>query len=75
MRPGIIDCRGRFPCLARPPIEHLGLDLFLERNFAVFQNFVNVRAQLARLRIDDGEFFLDAEGENMIFGGSFWELT
>jgi len=47
---------------------HFRLDLLLERNFAAFENFVNVRAQFPRRRIDNGKFFLDTEGENMIFG-------
>src|SRR5438270_5943367 len=50
-------------------LMHLGLDLFLQQNFAAFEDFLNVRAQLARLRIDDGEFLFDAEGECVIRGG------
>src|SRR6266545_2035701 len=43
-------------------LVHLRLDLFLEQNFAALENFLNVRAQLARLRIDNGELLLDSEG-------------
>ena len=75
MRPGIIDVTADFRAQLDDRLMHLGLDLFLERNFAVLQNFVNVRAQLARLGIDDGKFFLDAEGEDMIFDAHFGQLT
>ena len=49
-------------------LVHLRLDLLFERDFAAFENFLNVRPQLARLRIDDREFLLDAEGEGVVFG-------
>ena len=68
MRPGIIDVAANFRAQLNHRLMHLRLDLLLERKFAVLQNFMNVRAQLARLGIDDGEFFLDAEGEDMICG-------
>src|SRR2546421_5570761 len=47
-------------------LMHLGFDLFFQQNFAALENLLNVRPQLARLRIDDGEFFFDAEGERVI---------
>ena len=47
-------------------LVHLGLDLLLEEDFSAFENFVNVRPQLARFRIDDGELLFDAEGECVI---------
>src|SRR5206468_3015863 len=38
-----------------------------------FENFVNMRAQLPGIRIDDGKFLLDTEGERVIFGAhSMW---
>ena len=52
-------------------LVHLGLDLLLQRNFAVFENFLNVRPQLARLRIDDRKFLLDPERVDVIFHGHF----
>src|SRR3954469_16905182 len=45
---------------------HLGLDLLFQHDLAAFQDFLDVRAQFPRLRIDDGEFFLDPEREPMI---------
>ena len=52
-------------------LVHLGLDLFLQQNFAAFENFLNVRSQLARLRIDDGKFLFDAQGVDVIFRSHF----
>jgi hypothetical protein len=45
---------------------HLGLDLFLEQNLAALENFLDVRPELACLRIDDGEFLFDTEGKDVI---------
>src|SRR5882724_10760113 len=47
-------------------LVHLGLDLLFENDFSAFENFVNVRPQLARFRIDDGELLFDAEGKRVI---------
>src|ERR1700731_3607528 len=52
-------------------LMHLGFDLLLERHLPAFEDLMNVRAQLPRLRIDNGEFLLDAERVLMI---SFHEL-
>ena len=55
---------------------HFRLDLLLKRNFAVFENFVNVRAQFPGLGIDDGKFLLDTQGEDVIFGAHLmWRQT
>src|SRR4030095_9206361 len=51
MRSGIIDIAANFRAQLDHRLMHLGLDLLLESNFAVFQNFMNMRAQLTRLRI------------------------
>src|SRR5713226_9565613 len=48
-------------------LVHLGLDLLLEHDFSAFEDFLNVGAQLARLRIDNREFLLDAEGVDVRF--------
>ncbi len=44
-------------------LVHLGLDAFLQDQLALVEHLLDVRAQLPRLRIDDLEFLLDAEGE------------
>src|SRR6476620_1413401 len=46
-------------------LMHLRLDPFLQRDLSVFQNLLDTRAQSACLRIDDLEFLLDPESENM----------
>src|ERR1700722_6584965 len=46
---------------------HFRLDLLFEQDFSALKNFLNMRTQLARLRINDGEFFLDPEGVAVIF--------
>src|SRR5438046_10491711 len=48
-------------------LVHLGLDLFLEKNFAAFENFLNVRPQLARLWIDNRELLFDTERISVVF--------
>src|SRR5678816_2167490 len=73
MRPGIIDVAANFRAQLDHRLMHLGLDLLLEGNFAVLKNLVNVRAQLASFGIDDGKFFLDAKGEDMLFDAHFTE--
>ena len=42
---------------------HLPLDLILQPLLSLGEHLLDVRAQLARVRIDDLELFLDAEGE------------
>ena len=46
---------------------HLRLDLLFEHDFAALENFLDVRAQFARLRIDNREFLLDAESVKVCF--------
>ena len=50
-------------------LVHLGLDLLFQQDLAALEDFLDVRPQLARLGIDDREFFLDAEGEGVVRGG------
>src|SRR5205823_7556185 len=47
-------------------LMHLGLDVLFQNHFAAGKNLLNVRTQLARLRIDDLEFLFDSKSENMI---------
>ena len=42
---------------------HLRFDVFLQGDLAVVENLLDVGTQLARLRIDDLEFFLDPESK------------
>ena len=44
----------------------LRFDLLLQNDFTVGENLLDVRTQFARLGIDDLQFFLDAESENVI---------
>src|SRR5262245_34300106 len=60
---GIANLRAQF----HDRLMHFGLDLLLEEDFSSFENFVNMRAQLARFRIDDGELLFDAESERVVF--------
>ena len=46
---------------------HLGFDLLFQHDFAAFEDLLNVRTELARFRIDDLKFLLDAERENVAF--------
>ena len=47
-------------------LVHLRLDLLFEHNLAALENFLNMRPQLARLRIDNREFLLDTEGKRVV---------
>ena len=40
--PGIVDVAANFRAQLNHRLVHLGLDLLLKCNFAVFENFVNV---------------------------------
>src|SRR5215212_1782255 len=42
-------------------LDHLRLDLLAEQHLALFENLGDVRAQFARLRIDDLKLLLDAQ--------------
>jgi hypothetical protein len=48
-------------------LVHLRLDLLFERNFPALENFLDVRPELACLRVDDGEFLFDTESERVVF--------
>src|SRR2546430_879119 len=47
-------------------LMHLRLDLLFQNYFAVGENLLNVRTQLPRLGINDLEFFLNPESEDVI---------
>ena len=47
-------------------LVQFGLQLLLQNRFAALDDLLDVGTQLARLRIDQLEFLLDAEGKDMI---------
>src|SRR2546423_15011 len=47
---------------------HLRLDLLFEHDLAALENLLNMRTQLARLRIDNRELLFDAQGERVFLG-------
>src|SRR5260370_38721166 len=47
-------------------LMHLGFDLFFEQDLAAFENLLNMRLQLARLRIDNRELFFNAESISVL---------
>ena len=46
-------------------LMHLRFDVLLQKHFAVGQDLLDMRTQLARLRIDDLKFLFDAEREDV----------
>src|SRR5258708_35700980 len=44
-------------------LVHLGFDLLFEHDLAALENFLNVRTQLACLRIDNRKFLFNTKGE------------
>src|SRR4029453_1001052 len=45
----------------------LRLDLLFKRDFSAFENFVNMRTQFTRLRVDDCELLFDSQSEDVLF--------
>src|SRR6266566_187813 len=46
---------------------HLRFDLLFQHHLAALEDFLNVRAQLAGLRIDNREFLLNPESKGVLF--------
>src|SRR6266566_5991979 len=46
-------------------LVHFGFDVLFQNNFATGQDLLDMRTQLARLRIDDLKLFLNAESEDV----------
>src|SRR5215471_16163850 len=46
-------------------LVHLRFELLFERNFSAFEDFVNVRTQLARLGVGDRELLYDSQSERV----------
>ena len=51
---------------------HLRFDLFLQDHFSLSEDFLDMRTQLARFRIDDLELFLNADGEHVLVFSHRW---
>src|ERR1041385_4732524 len=49
-------------------LVHLRFDLFLEHDLPALEDFLNMRTQFARIRIDNRELLFNAESKSVIFG-------
>src|SRR4030095_1508791 len=49
-------------------LVHLRLDLLFKDNLPILENLLDVRPQLARLRIDNREFLFDTESKRVVLG-------
>ena len=67
MRARVLDGIANLSAELDDGLVHLRLDLFFEHNLAALEDFLNMRAQLARLRIDDREFLFNAESKCVVF--------
>ena len=47
---------------------HLRFDLLFEHYLAALEDFLNVRTQLARVRINNREFLLNPESKGVLLG-------
>jgi len=66
VRSSVINIATNFRPQLDDRLMHFRFDLFFERDFATFQNFMNVRAEMSRFWIDDGKLFLDPESKDVI---------
>src|SRR5437870_9370296 len=48
-------------------LVHLRFDLLFQHDLAALEDFLNVRAQLAGLRVDNREFLFDTESKRVLF--------
>ena len=62
---GIYDRLANFRAELHHGLVHLRLDLLFEHDLAAFEDFLNVRTQLAGLRIDNGELLFDTESKRV----------
>jgi hypothetical protein len=67
--PGITRVAANVGIQFHDRLVQLGFDAFLQDHSAIGKELLDVRTQFARLRIDDLEFFLNAESENMVLHG------
>src|SRR5260370_4586659 len=66
---GVLDRIANLGAQFHHRLMHLGLDLLLEQDLAALEDFLNVRLQLARLRIDNRELLFDTEGVGVLLLG------
>src|SRR5437899_3817259 len=66
MRPRVVDRIANLGPEFDDRLVHLGLDLLLEQDLATLEDFLNVRLQLARLRIDNRKLLFDTEGVGVL---------
>ena len=64
--PGITRIAANVGPQFRDRLVELRLNLLLQNQFAVSQDLLDVRTQLARLRIDNLEFLFDAESKDVV---------
>jgi len=69
--PGITSVAANLGVQFHDRLVQLGFGALLQNQFAVGQNLLDVRTQLARFRIDNLEFLLDTEGEDVITDAPF----
>src|SRR5207253_3896169 len=69
MRPRVVDRIANLGPEFDDRLVHLGLDLLLEQDLATLEDFLNVRLQLARLRIDNRKLLFDTEGVGVLLLG------
>src|SRR5205814_4480499 len=69
MRARVIDRIANLGAEFDDRLMHLGLDLLLEQDLATLEDFLNVRLQLARLRIDNRKLLFDTEGVGVLLLG------
>src|SRR5438874_106764 len=69
MRPRVVDRIANLGAEFDDRLVHLGLDLLLEQDLATLEDFLNVRLQLARLRIDNRKLLFDAESVGVLLLG------
>src|SRR6266436_6205699 len=67
MLPRIDNRRANFRAKFHDRLMHLRFDLLFQHDLAALEDFLNVRAQLARLRIDNREFLFDTESKRVLF--------
>src|SRR6266481_5625029 len=68
MRPRVVDRIANLGPEFDDRLVHLGFDLFLEQDLAALEDFLNVRLQLARLRIDNRKLLFDTESVGVVLG-------
>src|SRR5581483_6896966 len=66
MRPSAVDRIANLSAQLHHGLVHLRLDLLLEEDLSSLENFMDMRAQLPRFRIDDRKLLFDTQGECVV---------